>query len=332
MSTEGVALQFRISGTGASLPERVLTNHDLEKMVDTSDTWIRERTGIRERRIAADGVSTSDLAAGAITAACDDAGITPGDLDAVIVATSTPDTVFPSTACWTQKKLGIRGMAAFDISAGCTGWLYALEVAAGLLAAGTARRVAVCGAEVMSRSVNWKDRSTCVLFGDGAGATIVEPSDSGSGYVSRNWGADGNLAPVLYQPAGGSQLQASEETVAKALHSVHMEGNAVFRHAVRSMSRAAKQAVKQAGIAVDAIDLLIPHQANARIIEATRERVGIDRDRVYSIVDRYGNMSSATVPIAVDSARREGRIKDGDLVLMTAFGTGLTWAAGLLRW
>ncbi|MCA9661226.1 MAG: 3-oxoacyl-ACP synthase, partial [Myxococcales bacterium] len=166
VSTEGVALQFRISGTGASLPERVLTNHDLEKMVDTSDTWIRERTGIRERRIAADGVSTSDLAAGAITAACDDAGITPGDLDAVIVATSTPDTVFPSTACWTQKKLGIRGMAAFDISAGCTGWLYALEVAAGLLAAGTARRVAVCGAEVMSRSVNWKDRSTCVLFGD----------------------------------------------------------------------------------------------------------------------------------------------------------------------
>ncbi|MCA9638748.1 MAG: beta-ketoacyl-ACP synthase 3, partial [Myxococcales bacterium] len=274
----------------------------------------------------------SDLAAEAISEACAAAGIDVEELDAVIVATSTPDTVFPSTACWTQRKLGIRGMAAFDVSAGCTGWLYALEIAGGLLAAGSAKRIAVCGAEVMSRSVDWHDRSTCVLFGDGAGAAVVELGDGTTGYLARNWGADGNLAPVLYQPAGGSQLQASADTVARRLHSVHMEGNAVFRHAVRSMSGAAQQAVADAGIGVDAIDLLIPHQANARIIEATRERVGIDRDRVYSIVDRYGNMSAATVPIAVDHARREGRIHDGDRVLMTAFGTGFTWAAGIVRW
>lgn len=324
---------FKILGTGRCLPNKILSNVDLERMVDTSDQWIVERTGISTRRVVEGDTSTSDLAAGAVRAACEAAQIEVDQLDALIVATSTPDTKFPSTACWTQNKLGIRGMAAFDISAGCTGWLYALELASAMVNAGSARHVAVCGAEVMSKSLDWEDRRTCVLFGDGAGAAVVGPSPDGkTGYLAHNWGADGNLASVLYQPAGGSQKPASLQTVQDKQHSVHMEGNAVFLHAVRSMSGAAAQALEDAGLTADDIGLLVPHQANIRIMEATRERVGIDSDRVYSNLHKYGNMSAASVPVAVDEAVREGRIKDGDAVLLTAFGTGLTWAAGVVRW
>jgi len=322
---------LKILATARALPPRVLTNADLEAMVDTSDSWIRDRTGIRERRIAAAGVATSDLAAEALLAACTAAGIKPGELDAIIVGTSTPDTLFPSTACWLQHRLGLRGPAAFDVSAGCSGFLYGLEIAAGLLR-GNARRIAVVGAEVMSRVVNWQDRGTCVLFGDGAGAAILGPGDGTSGVLGSAWGADGNLARVLYQPAGGSRAPATLETVAALAHTVHMEGNTVFKHAVTAMSEAATQALARAEIRPDQVDLLIPHQANTRIMEAARARTGIPADRLFSIVERYGNMSAATIPVALDEAREQGRIKDGDIVAMTAFGTGFTWAASVLRW
>lgn len=323
--------RVKILGTGVSLPSKVLTNTDLERMVDTSNAWITERTGIEERRIAAPEVSTSDLCADAVRQACKNAEIDPGDLDVVIVGTSTADTLFPSTACWVQRKLGIQGMAAFDVSAGCTGFLYGLELATSLLASRTAQRVAVVGGEVMSKVINWNDRRTCVLFGDGAGAAIVAASDDGSGVLASNWGADGNLAPILYQPAGGTQMPATHETVDANAHTVHMEGNTVFKHAVTAMSEGAIEAIRRAGITADDVSLLIPHQANTRIMEATRSRTAIAPARMISVVDRYGNMSAATIPVALDEARSAGRLHDGDTVVMTAFGTGFTWAAQVLR-
>ena len=323
---------IKIVGTGVFLPERVLTNVDLESMVDTSDEWIRDRTGISERRVAAPDVATSDLCAEAVKNACANADLDPSSLDGLIVGTSTTDTLFPSTACWVQRKLDIKGMPAFDVSAGCSGFLYGLEIAAGLVQAGTCRRVAVVGGEVMSKVVNWKDRGTCVLFGDGAGAAIVTAGHNGSGILASNWGADGHLAPILYQPAGGTQMPASAETVEKNAHTVHMEGNTVFRHAVVAMSSAAVQAMKDADIGADDVSLLIPHQANLRIMEAARERTGVPREKMYSVLHKYGNMSAATIPVALHEAREEGRIHDGDIVVSTAFGTGFTWAACVLRW
>jgi 3-oxoacyl-[acyl-carrier-protein] synthase-3 len=323
---------IKIVGTGVYLPERVLTNVDLESMVDTSDEWIRDRTGISERRIAAPEVATSDLCAEAVKQACANADLDPGSLDGLIVGTSTADTLFPSTACWVQRKLDIKGMPAFDVSAGCSGFLYGLEIAAGLIQAGTCRRVAVVGGEVMSKVVNWKDRGTCVLFGDGAGAAIVTAGTGGSGILASNWGADGHLAPILYQPAGGTQMPASAETVAKNAHTVHMEGNTVFRHAVVAMSSAAVQAMKDADIGPDDVSLLIPHQANLRIMEAARERTGVPKEKMFSVLHKYGNMSAATIPVALHEAREEGRVHDGDIVVSTAFGTGFTWAACVIRW
>ena len=249
---------IKIVGTGASFPSRILTNAELEQLVDTSDEWITERTGIKERRIADADTSTSDLCAGAVREACEQAGIDPSDLDAVIVGTSTTDTLFPSTACWVQRKLGIKGMPAFDVSAGCSGFLYGLELATSLVASGTAKKVAVVGGEVMSKVLDWKDRRTCVLFGDGAGAAIVTPGDGRSGVLASNWGADGNLAPILYQPAGGSQKPATHATVDANEHTVHMEGNTVFKHAVVAMSNAAVQAMKDAEVGPDDVKLLVP--------------------------------------------------------------------------
>lgn len=324
--------RVKILGTGVSLPSKVLTNTDLERTVDTSNAWITERTGIEERRIAAPEVSTSDLCADAVRQACKNAEIDPGDLDVVIVGTSTADTLFPSTACWVQRKLGIQGMAAFDVSAGCTGFLYGLELATSLLASRTAQRVAVVGGEVMSKVINWNDRRTCVLFGDGAGAAIVAASDDGSGVLASNWGADGNLAPILYQPAGGTQMPATHETVDANAHTVHMEGNTVFKHAVLAMSSAAVKAMKDAEVTADDVKLLVPHQANIRIMEAARERTGVSKDKLYSVLHKYGNMSAATIPVALHEARQEGRIEDGDIIVMTAFGTGFTWGASVLRW
>ncbi len=324
---------IKIVGTGTYLPSRVVTNEELSKSIETSDEWIRDRTGISERRIAADDQATSDLCAGAVRAACADAGVDVDSIDALIVATSTADTLFPSTACWVQRALGIRGMAAFDVAAGCTGFVYALEVASSLLVAGTARRAAVVGGELMSKVVNWQDRRTCVLFGDGAGAAIMEvASDGRSGFLGSDWGANGDLAPILNQPAGGTRMPATHETVDGALHTVHMEGNKVFRHAVLAMSNSSLAAMKTAGVTPEDIDLLIPHQANKRIMEAARERIGVPVERLHSIVEKYGNMSAATVPVALHEAREEGRVEDGTTILLTAFGTGLTWGSAVLRW
>ncbi len=323
---------IKIVGTGVGLPSQIVTNFDLARRVDTSDEWITERTGIRERRIAEPGVATSDLCAEAVRAACADASVTPDSLDGLIVATSTTDTLFPSTACWVQRKVGIKGMPAFDVSAGCSGFLYGLELATALITSGTMRRVAVVGGEVMSKVVNWGDRGTCVLFGDGAGAAIVTAGDGSSGLLASNWGADGSLAPILYQPAGGSQMPATHETVDAHAHTVHMEGNTVFKHAVVAMSTAAVQAMRDAEVGPDDVALMVPHQANMRIMEAARERCGIERDKMYSVLHKYGNMSAATIPVALHEARTEGRIKDGDIIVSTAFGTGFTWAACVLRW
>jgi len=323
---------IKILGTGVGLPPKVLTNAELAEMVDTSDAWIRERTGIRERRIAADDVATSDLCAEAVANACQNAGMDPSDLDALIVGTSTTDTLFPSTACWTQKKLRIKGMPAFDVSAGCSGFLYALDIASSLVAGGSAKRVAVVGGEVMSRVVDWSDRRTCVLFGDGAGAAIVGPGVGDSGVLASNWGADGNLAPILYQPAGGTQRPATHETVDAKAHTVQMDGNTVFKHAVVAMSEAAIGAMKEADVTPEDVALLIPHQANLRIMEVARERTGVPKDKMFVVLDKYGNMSAATVPVALHEARMAGRIQDGSVVVLTAFGTGFTWAASVLRW
>lgn len=338
-ANESVKKQFQIIGTGVCLPDKVLTNADLEKVVDTNDAWITERTGIRERRIADDATSTSDLVARAVANACADANIEPSELDTLIVATSTTDTLFPSTACWVQDRLGLRGPAAFDVSAGCTGWLYALEVGASLIAAGTARRVCVAAGEVMSKVLDWDDRRTCVLFGDGAAATVLSPpaesragGEDAPGLLASNWGADGTLANILYQPAGGTQMPASAESVEKKLHTVHMQGAAVFKHAVTSMARSARQVLADANMTAEDIDLLVTHQANIRIIDATRERLGVPAEKAYNTVDRYGNVSAATIPIALHEARMEGKISDGDRLVLTSFGTGLTWASVALRW
>jgi len=331
-----VKKKFEFVGTGTCLPDKILTNAQLEKMVDTNDQWIRERTGISERRIADDDTSTSDLVARAVANACADANIEPSELDALIVATSTTDTLFPSTACWVQDRLGLRGPAAFDVSAGCTGWLYALEMGASLIAAGTAKRVCVAAGEVMSKVMDWEDRRTCVLFGDGAAAAVIAPTERSNaedvGMLASNWGADGTLANILYQPAGGTQKPATHETVEQRLHTVHMQGAAVFKHAVTSMAKSARAVLEEAGLGPQDIDLLITHQANIRIIDATRERLGVPAERAYNTVDRYGNVSAATIPIALHEARQEGRISPGDVLVLTSFGTGLTWASAAIRW
>jgi 3-oxoacyl-[acyl-carrier-protein] synthase-3 len=323
--------RFKILGTGTALPERVLTNRDLEQMVNTSDEWIVERTGIRERRVADEHTSSAVLGAAALRKACAQAGLAPNELDAIVVATSSADTMFPSTACWLQRELDIRGMPAFDIAAGCSGFLYALEVAASMIVAGPCKRVAVVGAEVMSKVVDWTDRTTCVLFGDGSGAMIIEACEQDIGLLASNWGADGNLAPILYLPAGGTRMPATQQTVADGLHAVKMEGKAVFKHAVRAMTDAAVAAVEAAGLRAEDIDLLIPHQANMRIMEACRVRLGIPVERMFTIVDRYGNMSAATIPVAIHEAREAGRMPAGSTVALAAFGTGLTWAGAILR-
>ena len=323
--------RFKILGTGMAVPERVVTNFDLEKMVETSDQWITERTGIKQRHVADENTSTSTLGARALRGACERAGVDPAELDAIVLATSSADTLFPSTACWVQRELGIRGMPAFDIAAGCTGFLYALEVAACMLSAGSGKRIGVIGSEVMSKVVDWTDRTTCVLFGDGAGAMVIEATDVDTGLLASNWGADGSLAPILYQPAGGTQKPATEQTVAERLHFVKMQGSTVFRHAVRAMTAAGLAALEASGLSPEDVDLLIPHQANMRIMEACRTRLKIPKEKMFSIVDRYGNMSAATIPVAIHEAREAGRMPEGSVVAFAAFGTGLTWGGAILR-
>ncbi|KYH32489.1 beta-ketoacyl-ACP synthase III [Neomoorella mulderi] len=321
-----------IVGTGSCLPERVLTNAELEQMVDTSDEWIRSRTGIRERRIASQDTAASDLAVPAAVKALKMAGLTAEAVDLIIVATVTPDTLFPATACLVQERLGARGAAAFDLSAGCSGFIYALAAASQFIAAGVYQTALVIGVEILSKIINWQDRNTCVLFGDGAGAVVLQAVPAGEGLLGLHLGADGSGGSLLSMPAGGSRLPASSSTVEKHLHTIHMNGPEVFKFAVRVMGEASLKALEQAGLRKEEVDFLIPHQANIRIIEAATKRLGLAPEKVYVNLDRYGNMSSASIPVALDEAYREGRLKRGDKVVLVAFGAGLTWGAAVLSW
>ncbi len=321
-----------IWGTGSAVPARVLTNFDLEKMVDTSDEWIRTRTGIRERRICDPHMSTSDLAEQAARRALDMAGLEPSQIGLIVVATVTPDMAFPATACLLQHRLNAPKTAAFDLSAACSGFVYALDVAASAVATGRCEHALVVGAECLSKITDYTDRATCVLFGDGAGAAVLGPVRGGYGILSTYLGADGAYGDLLYLPAGGSKLPASQETVAKRLHYLRMEGNEVFKLAVRAMGESAEAALKRAGMGIDGVRWFIPHQANIRIIEAAARRLGLGPDRVVVNIDRYGNTSSASIGIALDEIVRRGDVQEGDSILMVAFGGGLTWGAAVARW
>jgi len=321
-----------ISGLGVGIPQQVLTNLDLEKLVDTSDEWIRTRTGIRERRIAAEGESTSDFALAASRQAIAAAGLLPTDIDLIIVATITNDMPWPALACQLQDRLAARMVPSFDVSAGCTGFIYSLWVANQAIRAGGASNVLVVGADTLSRITDWEDRATCVLFGDGAGAAVLSRSENEEDFLSFRLGSDGSGAPLLCLPAGGSRQPTSHETVDARLHYVKMNGAEVFKFAVRIMAEAAVQVMEMAGVKPEDVACFIPHQANSRIIEAAAKRVGISMDKVFVNVDRYGNTSAASIPIALYEAEHEGRIKPGDIVVLVGFGAGLTWGASVLRW
>ncbi|MCC7257687.1 MAG: ketoacyl-ACP synthase III [Gammaproteobacteria bacterium] len=318
----------RIAGTGRYLPERVLTNQDLEKIVDTTDEWIRERTGIERRHIAAPGETTVDLAEKAARQAMDAAGVTAADIDFIVVGTTTPDVIFPNCGCLLQERLGIRGCPAFSVEAACSGFIYALAVADRFVAAGTARCALVIGAETLSRITDWNDRSTCVIFGDGAGAVILKPSAE-PGLLSCHLGADGTYNDLLFTPYGTSRRP--EPGMPEASY-IQMKGNEVFKVAVKTLERLVEETVTANGIDSSAIDWLIPHQANLRIIEATAKRLGMPMERVILTLRDQGNTSAASVPMALDTAVRDGRIKRGDLLLMEAFGGGFTWGACLARY
>lgn len=320
-----------IIGLGAYLPKRIVTNQDWEKMVDTTDEWITSRSGIKERHVASAEQASSDLAVEAAQKAIRDAKIDKNEIDLIIVGTITPDNAFPSTANWVQKKLGLRPIPSFDVSAACSGFLYGLILADSLVKSGTARTILVIGVEIMTKIMNWEDRSTCVLFGDGAGAAILRATDEEKGILSTYWGADGNLGDLLILPAGGSAMPATHETVEQKLHTVRMKGNEVFKHAVLRMQEAAITAIRLAHLSSDDIDLFIPHQANIRIIAATIKRAKIPAEKTIINIDKIANVSSATIPIALHQAKKEGRIKPGSTVLLSAFGAGFTWAGLVLR-
>lgn len=323
---------IEIVSTGRSLPDRVVTNAELERLVDTSDEWIRERTGIRERRIADPETGAADMGAAAARRAMERAGVDADEIDLIIVSTATPDRLLPSTACDLQALLGASRAAAFDISAACSGFLYALSMAEGFIASGQAETALIVSTEKMSSIIDWSDRSTCVLFGDGAGAAIVRRSSGERGVISSFMRSDGTLGDLLYRPGGGARHPMDAEVLAERGHLVKMAGREVFKAAVRSMAEAAEQALAGAGLTGDDVDLLVPHQANNRIIEATAKYANIPMERVFVNVDRYGNMSSATIPVALDEAVEDGRIKPGSTVLLVAFGAGFTWGSAVVRW
>ena len=324
--------RIKITGTGIYAPEKVLSNRDLEKMVDTSDEWIVTRTGIKERRIASEDQATSDLGLIACQRALKDAGLKAKDIDLIMLATSTPDTLFPSTACWIQKGLGAGHIPAFDLSAGCTGLLYGLVVAESMILSGAVCRILLVGAEMLSRFVNWEDRNTCILFGDAAAALVLEKSEDESGMLSSYWKSDGNLGGLLSLPGGGSRHPAAQETLEQKLHFLQMKGNEVFKHAVKRMGEAALAALEKAGLTTDDIDYLIPHQANIRIIEATGKRLKLPKEKVFINIQKYGNVSVATIPIGLHELKEQGKLKKGDIIVLDAFGAGFTWAAIVYRW
>ncbi len=325
-------IRARITGTGSYVPEKVLTNLDIEKFIDTNDEWIRARTGICERHIAADGENTSDLATRAAERAMEMAGITAEELDLIVVGTITGDYPWPATACIVQGNLGAMNAGAFDVSAACSGFLYALSCAIDRVEAGRCKKALVIGAEVLSRIVNWEDRNTCILFGDAAGAVIVEAGEGDRGFLSTHLHADGTQLELLYQPGFGTKFLPSVEALKEKNYFLQMQGNEVFKVAVRSMSEVANTALQANGMTAEDVDLFIPHQANIRILKATAKKIGLKDEQVYINVDRFGNTSGATIPLALDEANRAGRLKEGDVILLDAFGGGFTWAATLLRW
>lgn len=321
-----------ILGTGSATPDKVLTNEDLSKMVDTNDEWIRTRTGIRERRIVEDSMASSDLAVLAAEKAMEAAGITPEQIGVVIVATVTPDHMFPATACLVQDRIGAKHAAAFDLSAGCSGFLYGLSCAVPMLETGMYKYALVIGVETLSKIMDFEDRNTAVLFGDGAGAVVLGPVAEGRGFQAFEMGADGGGGNLLKQEAGGSRNPATQESVLARKHFISMAGNEVFKFAVRILGSASEAALKKAGYTKEDIDFLIPHQANIRIIESARNRLDLPEEKVYVNLDRYGNMSAASIPVALDEAVRLGKIKENDLLVLVGFGAGLTWGATALRW
>lgn len=320
-----------ILGLGCYLPDKRLTNKDLEKTVDTSDEWITTRTGIKERRIAPEDMAASDLGVKAATAAIRDAGLKPEDIDLIITATITPDMFFPATACIIQDKIGAKGAAAFDINAACSGFVFGINIASQFINTGTYKNILVIGTEKLSSIVDWKDRSTCVLFGDGAGACVVGRSGNRK-IVSTFMGADGSGGHLLMVPAGGSRLPATAETVKKRLHFLKMEGNEVFKIAVRIMADAANRAIKNIGLECSDIDLLIPHQANTRILMAVAKRMGLPEEKIFMNIAKYGNMSAASTAVALVEAGGKGMIEKGNNIVLVAFGGGLTYGATVIKW
>lgn len=320
-----------ILGTGSELPSKVVTNHDLEKMVETSDEWITVRTGIKERRVLEEGKGNADMAFRAAQRALKDAQIEATDLDAIIMGTVTPDYPFPSSACVLEDMLGARNVFSFDVGAACSGFLNALSVADSFIRTGQINNALVVGSDALSRLLNWQDRGTCILFGDGAGAVVLGASENGSGILSTRLRTDGSYVKQLYVPAGGSLKPATPETVRRNEHTITMNGKEVFKIAVRSMEEISRQALAEADVPVSQVSLVIPHQANRRIIVALAERLGIPMERVMVNLEKYGNTSAASIPVALDEAKRQGRIKPGDIVLLNAFGAGFAWGAAVIK-
>jgi 3-oxoacyl-[acyl-carrier-protein] synthase-3 len=323
--------RISITGLGCYVPEKVVTNDDIATLVDTSDEWIQERTGIRERRIARDDEALSDLCVPAAEQALAAAGVTALEIDLIIVATVTPDMIFPSTAAIVADRIGATNAAAYDLSAGCTGFMYALAQAAGMIAGGLGERILVIGADTLSKIVDWTDRSTCILFGDGAGAVVLERVESG-GFLGFELGADGSGGDELYVPAGGSRAPASLETVQGSQHYVKMNGREVFKFATRVLVSSAEALLERCNLAVGDVDVYVPHQANVRIIDHAARKLGVPEEKVVVNVDRFGNTSSASIPLALADAAADGRLRQGELVLMTGMGAGLTWGSGLIEW
>ncbi|MBF8982177.1 ketoacyl-ACP synthase III [Lutibacter sp. B2] len=321
-----------ILGIGSCVPDNIRTNKDLEKMVDTSDEWIIARTGIKERRIADEKTATSDLATVAAKRALEDAGVAAEEIDLIIVATVTPDMFFPSTACIVQSNIGAKNAAAFDLGAGCSGYLYGLTVAKQFIATGMHDKILVIGAEKLSTIIDWEDRNTSVLFGDGAGATVVGPTEDGMGILATSIGADGDGGKHLYMPAGGSRVPSSISSIEQKLHYLKMDGSEVFKFAVRIMSKASLKVLKDSGYGVEDIDYLVPHQANIRIINSAVKKLKLNKDKIHVNLDKYANTSAASVPIALDEAVKQGKIKKNDVVVMVGFGAGLTWGSCVIKW
>jgi len=321
-----------IVGTGSYLPESVLTNTDLEKFVDTKDDWIISRTGIKSRHIAPKDMPVSELCYQAGLRALEDAQVVPEEVDLIIVATMTPDYSFPATACLVADRLGAKNAAAFDIEAACTGFIFAVATASQFVATGMYKTVLVIGGETMSKILNWEDRTTCILFGDGAGAAVLQAVKEGFGFLSFELGSDGSGGKLLSQPAGGSKCPASLETVSKNLHTLQMEGKEVYKFAIRIMGDVSVKVLEKAGLTKEDVDLLIPHQANIRIVDNAVKRLGISPDKVVVNLDKYGNMSAASIPVALDEVLKEGRLAEGDIIVMVGFGAGLTWGACVLKW